>query len=593
MNARISTQQYSFTSGMLDDALEARTDIRAYYAGARQILNMLNLPQGGVTMRGGLAYVAELPQAARGARLAPFAFSTEQTYLIVFTHQQIHVFRDGVKQTTVKSPWTARHLPHIDWTQSLDTMIIVHPDIKPRRFMRQGAHNRWALSELPLRDIPQYDFDGSGGNSAENTWSRTRGWPRSVFLREGRLYFGGSRSRPQTIWGSQSNDFFSFRTTDDAFDDESIEASLDGDRVSAIEQLYALDDFFTFTSGGLFVHTQSPTTPKNFYFTRHSELPAANIRPVELDGSIAFIRRGKDGHHQSLHELVYDDARQIYTAQDLGLLATSLLRSPVSMAARLGNETDSAHHLFVVNGDGTIAVLNTRRSQQITGWSLLHTQGQALDCTVVGNNAYVLVKRRFNNADRYFLERLNPDHRFDSSIKQSVSPPGDTLPTGRPGGNSVTPKSRWSGLAHLEGQTVSLLGDGIYLGTQSVTNGQITTPFPVRILEAGLAFDWAVETMPVEAQLTNGTLVGNQHRIVKATIRVQNTQAMNVNGRIVAFSDFGEKRMGASPPSFTGLKTVRFLGWSGGRKETGATIRMTGQSSGPATILSVTAEIAF
>ncbi len=576
MTARIPTQQYSFTSGMLDDALEARTDIRAYYSGARQILNMLSLPQGGVTMRGGLAHVAEIPQATRGAKLAPFAFSTEQDYLIVFTHNRLHIFRDGIRQTTKITPWTADHLPHIDWTQSLDTMIVVHPDVQPHRVMRQGRHDRWAVSPLPLQQIPKYDFDGDGKDEAENTWSSSRGWPRSVFLREGRLYFGGSRSRPQTIWGSESNGFFSFRTTDDGFDDEAVEASLDGDRVSAVEQLYALDDFFAFTSGGLFVHNQSPTTPKNFYFSRQSELPAANIRPVELDGSVVFIRRGKDGHHQSLHELVYDDSRRIYATQDLGLLAATLLRSPVSMAVRLGNESDSANHLFVINGDGTIAVLNSRKSQQITGWTLLQTQGHVLDCAVVGNTAYFLVKRRLNDRDQYYIEKLDPTYHFDASIKQSVS----------------TPQSHWWGLMHLNGHNLALNGDGVYLGTQKVHNGRIITPYPVKTLEAGLPFDWAVETMPVEAQLADGTLIGNRHRIVKATIRVQNTHAMAVNGHRMAFSDFGDKKMGAASTPFTGLKTMRFLGWSGGRKETGATIRMTGQSSGPATILSVTAEIA-
>ena len=577
MIARIPTQQYSFTSGMLDNALEARTDIRAYYSGARQILNMLSLPQGGVTMRGGLAHVAEIPQASGGAKLASFAFSTEQDYLIVFTNNRLHVFRDGIKQTTETTPWADHHLPHIDWTQSLDTMIVVHPDVSPRRVMRQGQHNRWDVSALPLSGIPKYDFDSSDRSRPESTWSSRKGWPRSVFLREGRLYFGGSRARPQTIWGSESNDFFSFRTTSDSLDDEAVEASLDGDRVSAIEQLYALDDFFAFTSGGLFVHNQSPTTPKNFYFARQSELPAANIRPVEMDGSVVFIRRGKDGHHQSLHELVYDDSRQMYATQDLGLLAATLLRSPVSMAARLGNESDSANHLFVVNGDGTIAVLNSRKSQQITGWTLLKTRGHVLDCAVVGNIAYFLVKRRLNGTDRYFIEKLDSGYHFDASTKQASS----------------SPKSGWSGISRLDGHTVALRGDGVYLGTQEVRSGRVTTPYPVKSIEVGLPFDWAVETMPIEAQLADGTLVGNRHRIIKATIRVQNTYAMAVNRRKVAFSDFGSKKMGAPPKPFTGLKTVRFLGWSGGRKEKGATIHMTGQSSGPATILSVTAEIAF
>lgn len=577
MAFRVPTQQYSFTSGMLDDTLEARSDIRAYYAGAREIQNMLGLPQGGVDMRGGLAFVAEIPEASSGVRMATFEFSTEQKYLHVFTDQKLHVYKDDVKQVEIATPWTGAQLGQIDWTQSLDTMIMVHPDVKYRKVMRQGAHNAWDISELSISNIPQYDFDGDGQGVAEDTWSDARGWPRSVYLFEGRLFFGGSKSRPQTIWGSSSNNFFDFKvTTPNQLDDDSVEMTMDNDRVSAVEQLYALDDFFSFTSGGLFVQTESPITPENFYFARNSELPAANIRPVELDGSVAFIRRGADGHHQSLHELVYDDAKQIYTTQDLALLASNLMRSPVSMAARLGNESDSANHLFVINGDGTVAVLNTRKSQQITGWTLVKTDGVVMDCSVVGNTAYFLIKRTVNGAERYFIEKLDSGHVLDASVKQT----------------SGVAKSVWDGLDHLNGRTVNLYGNAADLGESTVADGQVTTPFDVTSLEVGLAFDWVVETMPIEARLADGTLIGNRHRITRATIRMKNTQAMTVNNRPVAFTKFGDDVLDAPPQSFTGLKTVRFLGWTGGRDGKGATIRMDGKSTRRATILSVTAEVA-
>lgn len=569
MTFRVPTQQYGFTSGMLDDTLEARSDVRAYYSGAREILNMFGLPQGGVDMRGGFAFVAEIPEAAQGVRMASFEFSTEQKYLHVFTDSKLHIYRDGVKQKEITTPWTGEHLAQIDWTQSLDTMIVVHPDVQYRKIMRQGAHDAWAISTLSISNVPQYE--------GSNAWSDTHGWPRSVYLFEGRLYFGGSRSRPQTIWGSSSNNFFDFSVSKPKqMDDDSVEVTMDNDRVSAIEQLYALDEFFAFTSGGLFVQSESPVTPDNFYFARNSELPAANIRPVELDGSVAFIRRGADGHHQSLHELVYDDAKQIYTTQDLALLSSSLMRSPVSMAARLGNESNSANHLFVINGDGTIAVLNTRKSQQITGWTLLKTNGVVLDCAVVGNTAYFIVKRTINGVTRYFIERLDSTHVLDASIKQE----------------SETAKSVWKGLNHLEGHAVHLCGNGADLGTAVVADGQVTTPFEVTTLEVGLAFDWAVETMPIEVQLADGTLIGNRHRITRATIRLKDTQAMTVNGRPAAFTKFGKNVLDAPPQSFTGLKTIRFLGWTGGRDGQGAAIRMEGTSTGRATILSVTAEVA-
>ena len=305
MTFRVPTQQYSFTSGMLDDTLEARSDIRAYYAGGREIQNMLGLPQGGVDMRGGLAFVAEIPEASSGVRMAPFEFSTEQKYLHVFTDQKLHVYKDDVKQVEIATPWTGAQLGQIDWTQSLDTMIMVHPDVKYRKVMRQGAHDAWDISELSISNIPQYDFDGDGEGAAEDT-SRMHGVAAFRLSVRGALVFRRIEVRPQTIWGSSSNNFFDFKvTTPDQLDDDS-EMTMDNDWVSAVEQLYALDDF-SFVRRS--VRSDGKPNHADFYFARNSELPAANIRPVEPDGSVAFIRRGADGHHQSLHELACDDGQ--------------------------------------------------------------------------------------------------------------------------------------------------------------------------------------------------------------------------------------------------------------------------------------------
>ena len=46
----------------------------------------------------------------------------------------------------------------------------------------------------------------------------------------------------------------------------------------------------------------------------------------------------------------------------------------------------------------------------------------------------------------------------------------------------------------------------------------------VTSLEVGLAFDCVVETMPIEAQLADGTPIGNRQRITRATIRMKNTR---------------------------------------------------------------------
>ncbi|ANK80082.1 MAG: hypothetical protein TEF_04215 [Rhizobiales bacterium NRL2] len=665
MPRRTPSQQFGFANGMLDEALLARTDVKAYYAGARDLTNMLGLAQGGVETRGGFRHVAEIatPPGETAIRLARFAFSFETTYLIVFSHRKIEVFAgDALTATVEPDPgtpgdedrfYTADELAALNWTQSLDTMILVHPDHAPKRLMRQGGGAAWVLEDLPLTETPTFDF-GAGtkgkatpsattGNIAilttdssdfdhvsfdpgdpaywirindglvkltsrtdadtlrgdviqkldgaaqadagdwtveEDAWSDGRGWPRAAHLFQGRLYFAGTASRPQTIWGSRAGRFFSFETTADAFEDEAVEMTLDNDQVAAVEQLFAGNDFFAFTSGGIFANADTPVTPANFFLRRHSELPAAALRPVEIDGALAFIRRGEAGARPSCNELVFDDVRQIFVAQDLGLLAGGLIDDPVAIAARLGTSTDAANHLLVVNAGGDMAVLNTRRAQKIAGWTRIAAAGggEIRDAATVGGELYCLIERQIGGTTRRLVERLDAACCLDSAVTATID--------GNP------PAVNWTGLDLFEGETVRLVGDGMDLGEVTVAGGAVETPLPVSTLEAGLVFDWAVETMPIEAELTDGTLVGNRHRLIRATVRAGRATRFAVNGREVKGGRLESESFDQPPKSFAGLKTVRFLGWSGGREGGGATVRVTGRSTEPASILSITAEVA-
>ena len=78
----------SFTAGELAPELYGRTDLRAFENGARQLRNVVIQPTGGVARRPGLVHVATLPGPAR---LMPFEFNTEQTYLLA--HESPHFQR--------------------------------------------------------------------------------------------------------------------------------------------------------------------------------------------------------------------------------------------------------------------------------------------------------------------------------------------------------------------------------------------------------------------------------------------------------------------------------------------------------------------
>ena len=84
--------------------------------------------------------------AAGPGRLVAFEFNTEQVYLLVFSEGRIDVYRDGTKVAEISAPWTYTQLGQINWTQSADTLLVVHPDVAPKRITRT-SESAWQLTD--------------------------------------------------------------------------------------------------------------------------------------------------------------------------------------------------------------------------------------------------------------------------------------------------------------------------------------------------------------------------------------------------------------------------------------------------------------
>lgn len=564
-------QIYGFTSGQLDREMQGRMDLKAWYSGCLDLTNMVPRQLGGADPRPGTAMIAEISEAAAGARLARFEKSTEAEYLHVLLDAQDKIFHEDAPVATVITPWTPAQLSKLDWTQSLDTMLLVHPDVEYRKLVRQGDHATWALSTLAITDVPTYDF----GSGAEAIWSATRGWPGAITLHQGRLYFGASKSRPNRVDGSMADELFKFTTTVDSKDDEAVSASLLGDQVNAVRQLFGSDDLFILTTAGVWAVATSDNaaSPSNFVPRKYGAIPSSSVRPRVVNGHVVFISEATEGSHASLFEMAWDNDGQSYFAQDLATRCPSIVNAPKGLAVLDTSQKDSAPTSFVVNGDGTLAVLTPNRFENVTAWSKWITDGQVLDVEVVGRRVYFLVKRTIDGTDRYFLERLDPDRAMDCSLALSAE----------------TPQTVWGGLDHLEGKEVGVLADGHLMPRQVVSGGQITLPEAASAIEVGLVFSWKLVPMPIEAQLADGTLVGHRFRIPKIAVRVEDTAALWIDGKPQTFRRLDSQTFDAPLPLYSGVHSVRRLGWYTGGE---AFVTLEGRDPLPATILSITVEVA-
>ena len=138
--ARIFSFRTNFSSGELSPRMSSRIDMAAYENGAKQIRNMRQLVQGGITRRPGTKHVAKLGHT-NAVQTASFIFNIEQAYFFIFSAGRADIFhRDGTQCTALTGcPWTASEIGSLYTTQSGDTMIVTHPDMPIQKIVRTGA----------------------------------------------------------------------------------------------------------------------------------------------------------------------------------------------------------------------------------------------------------------------------------------------------------------------------------------------------------------------------------------------------------------------------------------------------------------------
>ena len=618
----IKRTKTNFTAGELAPELLGRADLRAFENGARRLRNVVIQPTGGVARRPGLHHVAILPGMAR---LLPFEFNTEQTYLMVLTDGKLAVYAADLKIAELIAPWTETMLPQIGFTQNADTLLLTHPDMHPQKVQRgnaswsitpwsftQEAFFRFAAPEVTLTpsalngtitisaSAPAFAVEHIGvrlriggkrvlvsavnspstiiatveqtltATAATKDWdeaafSAARGWPITCCFHQDRLVIGGSRDLPNRLWMSRTGDLFNF-DPGTGLDDEAIAFSLLSDQVNAIRGVFSGQHLQLFTSGAEWMVTGDPLTPANIQINRQTRVGSPVDRlvpPVDVDGSTLFVSRGGQG----VYEFAYTQVQQAYQANDLAILGRHLIKAPRAMAY-----DQRARLLHLVMEDGALATLTLYRAEQVTAWTRQETNGAFLTITEVEGTLWCVVER----AGGIALERFEDGLMQDAALT----------------GTSITPKSTWTGLAHLNGREVSILADGAVRPNMIVANGAVTLNAPATQVAIGIAFTHEIEPLPADLITPNGSATGPS-RLVAVTFRLLETPALNVDlgqgARAVPFRRFNNDHFDAPLMPFTGDASLRGLGWR--RDRLAPLWRITGDAPLPLTLLSVTTEI--
>lgn len=461
---------------------------------------------------------------------------------------QIRIIEDYVGSTkvaTVTPAWTTApnntsNYEITTWTtESVNQYINVQPQGRARIIRYVSSTVVEAVTEYPFFSTTAID---AGRWELEHgyvdVWSSTKGWPRTVTFHEGRLYFGGSKSRPSTIWGSKIGLFYDF-VPSESLDDDAVEATLDTNDLNVITDIISGRDFQVFTTGGEFFIPQAgtdPVTPLTFTFknvSRNGIKPGTRVQSVD-SGSIYIQRQGK-----SLNEFIFSDTQLTYITQRISLLSGHLLKGPQRVALRRASSTEEADLLLMTNtDDGSIAAFSIMRSQQVTSPSEFTTDGEFIDVGVDVNQIYVVTKRTFNSVVRYFIEIFGYEYFTDCAFV---------------GGAAASA----SGLPHVA-KVLNVITDGSPQGNETVSGGGSVTfdRSSTTSYEVGLPITVYVKTMPAEVKLQTGSRVSFKKRIVEISAVVNETQNLIINNQPVAFRLFDNPLLDDPIPEFTGIKRV-------------------------------------
>ena len=590
---RINTLKTGFGAGELSPRLAGRVDLAAYRDGARRLRNVVVHATGGLSRRPGLRFIEAAPGPGR---LAAFEFNAEETYLLLFTDRALRIYRNGVRAALLAAPWREADLEQLNWTQTADTMLVVHPDYPPQTVTRRAETDwriaPWEWAERAGRSMQPYHRyappsvtltpSGASGQvritaSADVFAAEDAGQAFRIGADEVRIasVVSATEAEADIVGALAGGAAATSDWREPAFSPRRgwpVSVVFHQDRL-VIGGGRSLPDRLWLSRSGAFFDFDTGTGLDDEAIAFPLLADQANAVRAVVSGrqlqvftsgaewtvsgdpltpaSIQLRRQTRIGSPADRAVRPVDVEGAVLFLARNGRELREFLFADAELAYRAQDLALLASHLFagpaelswdgatrrlsVVMGDGSIAALTAWRAEGVHAWTRLETDGAFRSAAVAGGAAYALVERDGLFSVECFDEALG----VDAAVA----------------GNTARPTRSWGGLAHLEGREVAAVADGRALSGLRVSGGRILLDAPARAFQAGLAFAHAVEPLTPGVQLARGAMQGVAHRAVRVVLRLEGTRALRCD------TGFGLRRAALGDEPFTGDVSLGAGGW--------------------------------
>lgn len=411
-----------------------------------------------------------------------------------------------------------------------------------------------------------------GAAGATYRWTRAAygedlGWPIAVtFFRE-RLVLAGERRIDMSV--VSDFEFFNRRIAGQFEDDLAIAVRIASGRVDGIEWLAAdTSGLVIGTRGQEFLideaATNAPFGSSNFRIRPQSQYGSqTNAEVAQVGDTLAYVNRTGT----QLLTAQYDIGASRLVSQDISIYSQHIAAIGI---VDIAFQQQPYNILWARRTDNTLVAWSFDRVNGIiAGHRHPMTNAEIESICVIPSpdgskdDVWLFTARNIDNVVVRYVEILVFSEPELTGVTSSFFVDcGLQLFSG-------SPVSILSGLDHLKGQTVAVLGDGAVLDNEVVSDtGQITISVPSQVVAVGIPMTSRLRTMRVEAGAADGTAQGRLKRVHRAVVRFINT----LGGKIGSAGDLLDvipNRAGTStimdqpPPVFDGdINVVLPGGWN-------------------------------
>lgn len=353
----------------------------------------------------------------------------------------------------------------------------------------------------------------------DNAFSASNTYPASVSYFEQRRAFAGSNTLPQNVWltksGTESDLSYGLPTASD----DRIAFRMAAREAFRIQHLVPMSSLLLLTESGEWRVTSIDSdalTPTSISVRPQSYIGSNNVQPATVNNIVLFAS-SRGGH---LREMGYSNDQQSYVTGDLSLRAAHLFDDYALVD--IGVAKAPVPVVWCVSSSGKLLGLTYIPEERITGWHWHDTDGSFETLCVVQegdeDRVYACVKRTVGGVDKRYIERMAPmkiqalaDTRYVDSWVDYVGAPSTTV----------------SGLAHLNGKTVSILADGKVHPQKVVAGGAVTLDYAASNVVVGLPYTAELHTLPATMQI-EGFGTGRTKNVGRSWIRVYESPGFEI-----------------------------------------------------------------